>query len=141
MQHILHFKRLQSCYKGKRAHKCRKCKRIYQGSKTQPGPLMVEREKRVWRESNGQKRSSRVKQAKKDPPRVKRAKGSAEGALRLPLVDFPTTLQKMPRVSPGPADIPYSCIRARSSIGSPEHILQQGERKVLDVFSEGKKCR
>ena len=96
---------------------------------------------RVGQESKGQKGPPRVKQAKKGPLRVKRAKGSAEGALRLPLVDFPTTLQKLPRVSPGPADIPYSCIRARRFIRSPEHMLQQGERKVLDVFSEGKKCR
>ena len=95
---------------------------------------------RVGQESKGQKGPPRVKQAKKGPLRVKRAKGSAEGALRLPLVDFPTTLQKMPRVSPGPADIPYSCIRAQSSIGSPERILQQGQWKVLDVFPEGKKC-
>ena len=107
---------------------------------------------RVWRESNERKRSAKSQTGKEGPPRVKRttgsaesqkgkrAKGSAEGAFRLPLVDFPTTLQKMPKVSPGPADIPYSCIRARSSIGSPEGMLQQGERKVFDVFSEGKKC-
>ena len=92
--------------------------------------------KRVGRESSHQKRSK----GQQGPPRVKRAKGSAEGAFWLPLVDFPTTLQKMPRVSPGPADIPYSCIRARSSNGSPEEMLQQGERKVVDVFSKGKKC-
>ena len=29
------------------------------------------------------------------------AKGSAEGTLRLPLIDRPTTFQKMPKVSPG----------------------------------------
>ena len=92
--------------------------------------------KRVGRESSHQKRSK----GQQGTPRVKRAKGSAEGALQLPLVDFPTTLQKMPRVSPRQADIPYSCIRAQSSNGSPEQMLQLGERKVLDVFSEGMKC-
>ena len=97
---------------------------------SEKGPPRVKQAKKVRRESKGQQ----------GPPRVKRAKGSAEGAFWLPLVDFPTTLQKMPRVSRGLADIPYSCIRARSSNGSPEERLQQGERKVLDVFSEGKKC-
>ena len=96
--------------------------------------------KRVRRKSTGLKRSAQGQKDSWGPLRVKRAKGSAEGAFWLPLVDFPTTLQKMPRVSRGLADIPYSCIRARSSTGSPEEILQQGERKVLDVFSEGKKC-
>ena len=115
------------------------------GSKMQKDPPRVKnangsaegrKGKRVGRESSHQKRSK----GQQGTPRVKRAKGSAEGALQLPLVDFPTTLQKMPRVSPGPADIPYSCIRARSSIGSPEQILQQGKRKVLDVLPEDKKC-
>ena len=103
---------------------------------------MVEKAKGFGVSQTGKKGPPRAKRTtgSAESQKGKRAKGSAEGAFRLPLVDFPTTLQKMPRVSPGPADIPYSCIRARNFTGSPEKILQQGERKVLDVFSEGKKC-
>ena len=86
--------------------------------KNAKGSAKGQERKRVRRWSKGQKGWARVKPSKRSkgqqgPPRVKRTKGSAEGAFWLPLVDFPTTLQKMPRVSPGPADIPYSCIRAR----------------------------